>query len=111
MTRSTDFGVTVKRGTRASQPDIVVHVHRDVGFDEGPRIGLVVAKSVGSAVQRHRVSRKLRHVARSVIPDLNPSDRVVIRALPGSRDAVSARLEHQLRNGLKRAHDVLGARR
>ena len=48
----------------------------------GPKIGLVVAKSVGSAVQRHRVARRLRHVARTVIADLDPADRVVIRALP-----------------------------
>ena len=111
MTRSTDFGVTVKRGTRASQPDLVVHVRRDEGSSEGPRIGLVVAKSVGSAVQRHRVARKLRHVARAVIPELDPSERVVIRALPGSREALSVHLEQQLRNGLKRAHDVRSARR
>ena len=42
----------------------------------------MVAKSVGSSVQRHRVARRLRHVARSVIADLEPADRVVIRALP-----------------------------
>ena len=111
MTRSTDFGATVKRGVRAAQPDIVVHVHRDEGSLEGPRIGLVVAKSVGSAVQRHRVSRRLRHVARELVSDLDPSERVVIRALPGSSSAVSARLEQQLRTALKRSHDVMDARR
>jgi ribonuclease P protein component len=111
MTRSTDFGATVKRGVRAAQPDLVVHVHLDDDCHEGPRIGLVVAKSVGNAVERHRVSRRLRHVARSVVNDLDPSERVVIRALPGSRDAASARLEQQLRKGLKKSHDLLGARR
>ncbi|CAN5401069.1 ribonuclease P protein component [soil metagenome] len=111
MTRSTDFGATVKRGIRAAQPDIVVHVRRDVGNLDGPRIGLVVAKSVGSAVQRHRVSRRLRHVARELLTDLDPCERVVIRALPGSSTALSARLEQQLRAALKRTHDVMDARR
>jgi ribonuclease P protein component len=111
MTRSTDFGVTVKRGVRAAQPDIVVHVRRDEGSLDGPRIGLVVAKSVGSAVQRHRVSRRLRHVARELLSDLDPCERVVIRALPGSSDAMSAHLEQQLRTALKRSHDVMDARR
>jgi ribonuclease P protein component len=102
MTRSTDFGLTVKRGVRAAQPDLVVHAAWSVD-DETPKIGLVVSKSVGNAVQRHRVSRRLRHVAHAVIDELNAGDRVVIRALPGSRDAISAKLDQELRNALRRA--------
>jgi ribonuclease P protein component len=104
MTRSTDFGATVSQGVRAVQPDLVVHALRASDRDavDGPRIGLVVSKSVGSAVQRHRVARRLRHVARTVIGELDPVDRVVIRALPSSRHAISARLEQELRTALRR---------
>jgi ribonuclease P protein component len=111
MTRSTEFGTTVKQGVRAVQPDIVVHARRfsDAGPD-GPKVGLVVAKTVGNSVQRHRVSRRLRHVARSVIDELDPADRIVIRALPSSRYAISARLEQQLRDALKRARLLDGTR-
>jgi ribonuclease P protein component len=111
MTRSTEFGATVNQGVRSVQPDMVVHAQRCDGDGGGPRVGLVVAKSVGSAVQRHRVARRLRHVARTVIADLEPADRVVIRALPSSRHAISARLEQQLRTALKRARLLEGARR
>ena len=107
MTRSAEFGATVKQGVRATQPDLVVHVRRDPTGVTGPLIGLVVGKSVGSAVQRHRVARRLRHVVRSVIDELEPRERVVIRALPGSRDALSGRLERQLRAGLRRSHDIM----
>ena len=107
MTRSAEFGATVKYGVRAVQPDIVVHVRRDDQDAGGPRIGLVVTKSVGSAVQRHRVSRRLRHVARAVIDDLDPVERVVVRALPSSRRAISARLEQQLRAALQRSHQMM----
>ncbi len=88
------------------QPDIVVHARRctEPAAVPGPRVGLVVAKSVGTAVQRHRVARRLRHVASAVAVELHPGDRVVIRALPSSRHAISARLEQQLRTGLRRAH-------
>ncbi len=112
MTRSTEFGTTVHHGVRAVQPDIVVHARRcnDSG-DGGPRVGLVVSKAVGNSVQRHRVSRQLRHVARAVLDDLNPADRVVIRALPSSRHAISARLEQQLRVALERARLLDGTRR
>lgn len=92
------------------QPDIVVHARRSEQSD-GPRVGLIVAKSVGGSVQRHRVARRLRHVARSVIGELDPADRIVIRALPSSRYAISATLEQQLRTALTRARLLDGARR
>jgi ribonuclease P protein component len=112
MTRSTDFGLTVSRGVRAAQPDLVVHALKAADDGSGgPKIGLVVSKSVGTAVQRHRVSRKLRHVARGVLDDLGPGDKVVIRALPGSCHAISARLEQEVRNALKRVNANSGARR
>jgi ribonuclease P protein component len=107
MTRSAEFGATIKHGVRAAQPDIVVHARREAQTGGGPRIGLVVAKSVGNAVQRHQVSRRLRHVAKAVLSDLTPNERVVIRALPTSRHAISARLEQQLRTGLRRTHDLM----
>ncbi|OBH27272.1 ribonuclease P protein component [Mycobacterium sp. E342] len=113
MRRSTDFDATVKRGVRASQPDVIVHLRRaaeDAGA-AGPRVGLIVGKSVGSAVERHRVSRRLRHVARSVLGELHDRDQMVIRALPGSRTASSARLEQELRRGLRRALESAGRER
>ncbi len=112
MTRSADFGLTVNKGVRAVQPDLVVHaLHASDDGSGVPKIGLVVAKSVGTAVQRHRVARKLRHVARVVVDELDAGDRIVIRALPGSRRAVSARLEQELRTALRRTHGHPGAAR
>jgi len=106
MRRSAEFDATVKYGVRAVQPDIVVHVRR--GQAAGvPQIGFVVAKSVGSSVQRHRVSRRLRHVAQRLLPQLGPGERIVIRALPSSRHLISARLEQQLRTGLRRTQQLL----
>lgn len=105
MRRSTEFDATVKDGARAVQRDVIVHVRRvaDSDGDNGPRVGLIVGKAVGSAVERHRVSRRLRHVVRSMLADLRQSDQVVLRALPGSRNVSSARLEQQVRKGLRRA--------
>lgn len=104
MTRSIEFDATVKHGIRMAQPDIVVHFRRetDCGDATAPHVGLVVGKPVGSAVERHRVARRLRHVARTILGDLQESDRLVIRALPSSRTASSARLEQELRRCLRR---------
>ncbi|MGE2718921.1 ribonuclease P protein component [Mycolicibacterium celeriflavum] len=111
MTRSSEFGTTVSRGVRAVQPDLVVHALRSDSSEPGPRIGLVVSKAVGTAVQRHRVARRLRHVARNLLDELDPADRVVIRALPSSRHAISARLEQELRTALRRTRPKAEASR
>lgn len=104
MRRSTDFGFTVSRGVRAAQPDLVLHAVQAASSDDSvdPTIGLVVGKSVGNAVVRHRVSRRLRHCARNLIPELRAGDRIVIRALPGSAHASSDQLDRELRTALNR---------
>lgn len=66
---------------------------------------------MGGAVDRHRVARKLRHAAHTVMDDLSPADRVVVRALPGSREADSAQLRAELRAGVRRVHELLDRRR
>ena len=109
MRRSTEFDTTVRHGVRVVQPDLVVHVRRDGG--DTPHVGLIIPKSVGSAVERHRVARRLRHVARTMLGDLHEVDRVVIRALPSSRSAASAHLEEQLRHGLRHAVQSAGTDR
>ena len=94
------------------QPDIVVHARRCTdSADGGPRVGLVVSKAVGGSVERHRVARRLRHVARGFLDELTPADRIVIRALPSSRRAILARLEQQLRVALTKAQLLDGTRR
>jgi ribonuclease P protein component len=108
MRRSTDFGYTVSRGVRAAQPDLVVHAISTYSSDDSvdPIIGLVVGKSVGNAVVRHRVSRQLRHCARGLLPELNAGEQIVIRALPGSAHALSARLDQELRTALSRVRSA-----
>ncbi|OBK12306.1 ribonuclease P protein component [Mycobacterium asiaticum] len=113
MRRSSEFDATVRYGMRMVQPDVVVHVRRSRQHDDapGPRVGLIVAKRVGCAVERHRVARRLRHVARPMLDSLHPLDQVVIRALPSSKHVSSAWLEQQLRTGLRRAFELAGTER
>jgi ribonuclease P protein component len=103
MTRSTDFDTTVKHGTRVVQPDLVIYARRASDNAAGPpKIGLIVARSVGSAVERHQLARRLRHLARGLVEELEHEEHVVIRALPSSRGSASVRLAEQLRAGLRR---------
>ena len=106
MRGSAEFGLAVRSGVRAPLSAIVVHARRqaDQNLSGAPLIGLIVAKSVGGSVDRHRVARRLRHAARAVVDELRPADRIVIRALPSSRTTATPVLEQQLRAGVRRAH-------
>lgn len=63
---------------------------------------MIVSKAVGSAVIRHRVARRLRHMCARVISDLPADADIVIRALPGAADADSAELLRQIRGALRK---------
>jgi ribonuclease P protein component len=70
-------------------------VHAVVGAGPQSRVGFVVSKAVGGAVERNRVKRRLRHlVARELVATPTARD-VVVRALPAAASA-PARLEGDL---------------
>ena len=64
------------------------------------RIGLVVGKTVGPAVVRTRVKRRLRAVAAARVRTLPPGALVVLRAGPAAADATSADLAADLDRAL-----------
>lgn len=84
LKRPHDFGITVRRGSRAATPTVVVHVRRPIDQDppEFTRVGFVVSKKVGNAVTRNRVKRRLRHFAGDLESPFTTD--VVIRALPAA---------------------------
>jgi ribonuclease P protein component len=68
----------------------------------GPRAGFVVGRAVGNSVVRHRVTRRLRAVARGELHRLPPCADLVVRARPEAASADSARLRRDLASGLDR---------
>ncbi len=48
------------------------------------RAGLIISKSVGGSVVRHRVARQLRHKLKDLLALLPAGAHIVVRALPGS---------------------------
>lgn len=73
------------------------------------RVGLVVSKSVGNAVVRHRVSRRLRHVMADFLTLLPEGTDVVLRARPAAAGASSTELAADVRSGLRRIGVLAGA--
>lgn len=122
MSSSRDFGAAVKGGRRVGRRSIVVHVANTrnsspvLPSEGGPglvvsaadvvvapaRVGLVVSKSVGNAVIRHAVSRRLRAAAAGVVGDLDDGALVVIRALRSAADDDANELAAQLHSGLSK---------
>lgn len=79
-------------------------VHLLTDDHPGPAlVGFVVGRSVGNAVVRHRVQRRLRHLCRDRLDLLPAGSSLVVRALPPAHDATSTELGLDLDRGLERS--------
>jgi len=94
VVKPSDFRAIVRRGRRTSTPSTLIYrVERDPA--DPARFGFIVAKTVGNAVERNLVRRRMRAVCRSIVDAGGRGSDVVVRALPGSaqRDWVSLSAE------------------
>ena len=78
----------------------------------GPRFGLVVSKAVGNAVVRHRMSRRLRHLAGHAISSgsVRKECDYVLRALPAIADATTEEVTREFDKALGKVHGKLDRR-
>ena len=105
LTSAEDFRHTVRRGRRSGGSLVVAHLvvpNVDKATSSPPKVGFVVAKSVGPAVTRNRVKRRLRHLMRERIHALPSGSLLVIRALPAAAGATSRDLAGELDRCLDR---------
>ena len=99
MRTGADFRHTIRRGSKGTQPTLVAHVlpRSSIPGTGGPTsVGFVVSKAVGSAVDRNRVKRQLRHLMRERVDQLPQGTKVVVRALPSSVRSPSSTLANDL---------------
>jgi ribonuclease P protein component len=66
------------------------------GSQEPALIGFVVSKAVGSAVDRNKVRRRLRHLARGYLGSLPGGSLLIVRAAPRAAGACQADLAADL---------------
>lgn len=96
LRRRGDFARVRGRGRRTETPRLAVY---SLVKREGPvRVGIVVARTVGGAVERNRVRRRLREALRR-LPAETPRDLVIV-ARPESKRATFAQLAGELAGAL-----------
>ena len=103
-----DFRRILRRGRKAGRR--LLSVHALTGDDDGSRAGFVVGRTVGGSVERHRVTRRLRHLAAERLGYLPEGTALVVRAHPPSAGATSAELAADLDSALRRLGVAPGPR-
>jgi ribonuclease P protein component len=86
MRRGQDFSRTTKTGHRATSSLLVLYFLRHEQLPTAPQVGLIINKSVGGSVTRHRIARQLRHAMIDYLPELPTHTQVVIRVLKENSD-------------------------
>lgn len=84
IVRADDYRNTVRRGRKSATAHSVVYVRRR--DDDAIRFGFIVAKTVGNAVVRNTVRRRLKGVCHELLQSMPAGTDIVIRSLPGSID-------------------------
>jgi ribonuclease P protein component len=112
LTTARQFDAAVRQGRRVGSSTVVVHLFREEKADLSgcPRVGFIVGRSVGNAVQRNRVKRRLRHLMGERLTGLPADALVAVRALPLAGAASSETLGADLDRALDRALDHLRGR-
>lgn len=95
------FRAASRHGSRCGSRTLVAHLWVEAPAGP-PRVGLVVARTVGNAVVRNRVKRRLRHLAREHVSSLPGSCVLVVRALPAAGTASASALAVDLDHCLSR---------
>ena len=80
LTESGDFARATKSGLRYSTTNFVGYLY-PTGQKEPARAGLIISKTVGGSVTRHRIARQIRHVLRETYSQLPEGSLFVVRAL------------------------------
>ena len=115
ITTADDYKGVVRKGRRYVTPHFVTYVRSGPEVStsgvQGARFGFIVAKTVGGAVQRNRVRRRLKAASYLMLKDVQPGTDVVIRALPGCSDASWETLRSELTESLARSANSKSTRR
>ncbi|MFM6963226.1 MAG: ribonuclease P protein component [Micrococcales bacterium] len=90
-----DFRTTMRTGRKTASANLVTYTKR-LETSIPAKFGFVVAKSVGNAVVRNSVKRRLRAIARTELTKIPNNWMVVVRALDTAGSATFNQLNQEL---------------
>lgn len=97
------------RGRSYPHPTLVLYVLRTEG--QQLRVGFSVSKKRGGAVRRNTIKRRLREVARRLLPQLAPGFDAVVVARSQATDAPVSALQSALADAFGRAGVMVARQR
>jgi len=100
LVRAADFREVVRRGRRFTTPH-AVYYRIDRAPDAPLRFGFIVSKAVGHAVDRNRVTRRMRASSRVLVDQGRHGADIVIRALPGAVSLTTADIDRELARSVR----------
>ena len=87
LTSSSDFARATKSGIRVTSEHFVGYLYiSPVTNMASAKCGLIINKTVGGSVKRHRLARKVRHAVAPHITTLPQGSLFVVRALKQGED-------------------------
>ena len=99
---SSDFARVTKSGRRTTTDSLIAYLllnqsnsgsspssnsKSNSKNDDNPKSGLIISKSVGNSVVRHRIARQIRHAVREKLNSLPNGTLFVVRAMKKPENA------------------------
>ena len=108
LTSSSDFARATKSGIRVTTEHFVGYLHiSPVTNNASAKCGLIINKTIGGSVKRHRLARKVRHAVAPHIVELPLGSLFVIRALKQSDDKnVTAEISTLIQKLIERSKKI-----
>ena len=105
LRKRSDF-LRAAKGKRASATGFLLQAHDRADGDRTMRVGFTCSKKVGNAVARNRAKRRLREIARAVLPAHGKAgfDYVLVGRFEKTAERDFAKLLDDLHRALKTVH-------
>jgi ribonuclease P protein component len=106
LTTSEDFAKATKSGLRLTSSNLVgyLYISPVENHEASSKCGLIINKSVGGSVIRHRIARQLRHDLAPIVDTLPTNSLFVLRVLksaPSFTDELSQLVSNLLTRSQK----------
>ncbi len=102
LNRQADFARLRRRGKRVSTKSLVIYRSDPLPSDPTSLVGITVSKSIGKAVIRNKLRRRLAAIVDEALGQ-HASMRLLVVARPGAAEAGFAVLRAEVGSALERA--------